>query len=131
MVIVSANKRKQLLVIIFAGRVEVEQVVEQRQDVAALVAELEAGFRVLADLSSLESMSLDCAPEIAKTMELCAEKGVKLIVRVIPDPAKDIGFTILSRFHYRKSKPRMVVCQTMSEAEHQLGFTADSGATGE
>jgi len=121
MVIASANKRKQLLVITFAGRVEAEQIVEQAKDVAALIEDWEPGFRVLADLTPLESMSVDCAPEIAKVMDLCAAKGVKLIVRVIPDPAKDIGFTILSRFHYH-DKARMVVCGTLPEAGTHLGF---------
>jgi hypothetical protein len=123
MVLVCSNKAKQLLVIIFAGRVEADQIARNLNDVTALINELRPGFHVLADLSPLETMSVDCAPEIAKTMELCAEKGVKLIVRVIPDPAKDIGFTILSRFHYRKSKPRMVVCETLAEAEKDLDLT--------
>ena len=107
--------------ITFAGRVEVEHIVEQGKDVAALIEDLEVGFRVLADLTPMESMSVDCAPEIAKVMDLCAAKGVKLIVRVIPDPAKDIGFTILSRFHYHE-KARMVVCETLAEAGTYLGF---------
>jgi hypothetical protein len=123
MVLVCSNKAKQLLVIIFAGRVEAEQIARTSNDVAALVSELQPGFRVLADLTPLETMSVDCAPEIAKTMELCAEKGVKLIVRVIPDPSKDIGFTILSRFHYRKSKPRMVVCEKLADAQKHLQLT--------
>jgi hypothetical protein len=121
MVIASANRRKKLLVITFAGRVEAEQIVEQAKDVAALIEDFEPGFRVLADLTPLESMSVDCAPEVAKVMDLCAAGGVKLIVRVIPDPAKDIGFTILSRFHYRE-KVRMVVCATLAEAGKHLGF---------
>ena len=121
MVIASANKRRLLLVITFAGRVEVGQIVEQAKDVAALIGDWEPGFRVLADLTALESMSVDCAPEIAKVMDLCAAKGVKLIVRVIPDPAKDIGFTILSRFHYHNNA-RMVVCETLAEAGTHLGL---------
>jgi hypothetical protein len=66
-------------------------------------------------------MSLDCAPEIAKVMDLCAKAGVQLIVRVIPDPAKDIGFTILTRFHY-PNKPRALTCQTLAEAAHHLAL---------
>lgn len=122
MVLTSVNKRKQLLVITFVGRVEASHIIEQQQDVAALTAELEPGFHVLADLTPLESMSVDCAPEIARVMEMCGEKGVKLIVRVIPDPAKDIGLTILSRFHYH-NKPRMVVCETLAEAGEHLGLS--------
>ena len=121
MVLTSVNKPKQLLIITFVGRIEARHVAEQQRDVIALTAELEPGFRLLADLTPLESMSGDCAPEIAKVMEVCGEKGVKLIVRVIPDPAKDIGLTILSRFHYH-NKPRMVVCDTLAEAGRHLGL---------
>ena len=121
MVLVTANKAKQLLVITFAGRVEVDQIREESKDIAALLVEFEPGFRVLADLTPLESMSVDCAPEIAKVMDLCAEKGVKMIVRVIPDPATDIGFNILTRFHYPHSV-RSVVCETLVEAGKLLGF---------
>ena len=119
MVLVSANKKEQLLVITFSGRVEADQIVPE--NVAAMLADLQPGFCVLADLSTLESMSVGCAPEIAKTMELCAAKGVESIVRVIPDPTKDIGLTILSRFHYH-DKVRMVVCETLSEAGTHLGL---------
>ena len=121
MVLVTANKAKQLLVITFAGRVEVDQIREESKDIAALLVEFEPGFRVLADLTPLESMSVECAPEIAKVMDLCAEKGVKTIVRVIPDPAKDIGFSILTRFHY-PSSVRRVVCETLVEAGTLLGL---------
>jgi len=121
MVLVTSNKIKQLLFFTFAGRVEVDQILQSHNDTATIIADLAPGFRVLADLTSLDSMSVDCAPEIAKIMELCAKGGVKLIVRIIPDPSKDIGFSILSRFHYR-TKPRTIVCQTLSEAEKHLSL---------
>ena len=41
--------------------------------------------------------------------------GMAQVVRVIPDPTKDIGFNILARFHYHKN-PRMNNCETMIEA---------------
>ena len=33
-------------------------------------------------------------------MDAVAEKEVGMVVRVIPDPHKDIGLNILSKFHY-------------------------------
>jgi hypothetical protein len=62
-----------------------------------------------------------CAPEIGKLMELCAQKGVGTLVRVIPDPRKDIGLNILSLFHYGP-RVRAVTCQTMSEAAELLSL---------
>jgi hypothetical protein len=122
MVLITANKPKQLLLFTFAGHVTPDQILQSAKDLAPLVAELSHGFRVLADLTALESMTLECAPEIGKVMDLCAKAGVKLIVRVIPDASKDIGFTILSRFHY-PAKPRAVVCQTVIEAAKLLDIT--------
>jgi hypothetical protein len=33
-------------------------------------------------------------------MDLCNKKGVKEVLRIIPDTHKDIGFTLLSHLHY-------------------------------
>lgn len=33
-------------------------------------------------------------------MDLLREKKVASVIRVMPDPHKDIGFNILSQFHY-------------------------------
>ena len=40
------------------------------------------------------------ATDIADIMEALAEKKVAVVVRVVPDPHKDIGLNILSQFHY-------------------------------
>jgi len=48
-----------------------------------------------------------------------AAVGVELVVRVIPDPHKDIGFNILSLFHYRR-RVRIVTCPTLEEAMKAL-----------
>lgn len=122
MILLSSNKPKQLLLITFIGNIDTAQCVAGFRDAAPLLAELQPGFRVLADLTPLASMSTDCATEIAKAMDLCAQRGVAQIVRVIPDPSKDIGFSILSRFHY-PHKPRTIVCETLAEAAERLHLT--------
>jgi len=76
---------------------------------------------VLTDMGRLDSISVDCGVEIGKTMEKCDQKGVGLIVRVIPDPKKDIGLSILSLFHYSR-RPRAVTCENMLEAAKLLGL---------
>ena len=40
------------------------------------------------------------AVPLAEIMDTLAEKDVAAVVRVIPDPHKDIGLNILSQFHY-------------------------------
>jgi len=52
-------------------------------------------------------------------MDLINQRGVSLIVRVIPDPAKDIGLNILTIFHYPR-QPRIITCQKLAEAIQQL-----------
>jgi hypothetical protein len=52
---------------------------------------------------------------VRRMMDMCNEKGVEMIVRVIPDPHKDIGFSILSLFHYHR-QVRIVTCATLDEA---------------
>jgi hypothetical protein len=64
-----------------------------------LMEQLKPGFLLLTDLSNLESMDASCAPELGAIMELCSAKGMLTVVRVIPDPNKDIGFDLISQFH--------------------------------
>src|SRR5678816_4113075 len=116
MFLATVSKPRQLLFVSFIGRVSVEQLQQGREDVVSLLADLGSGFRVLADLSQLDSMDINCAPEIGKVMELCDQRGVKLVIRIVPDPAKDIGFNILSLFHYRR-RPRIVTFNGLAEAE--------------
>src|SRR3954468_8235195 len=94
MFFITSNKSKQLLYFSFIGRVEVEELARGMADLTSQLAELEPGFRVLGDLERLESMCVGGSAHIGKAMELCDQKGVGLVVRVIPDRTKDIGFGI-------------------------------------
>jgi hypothetical protein len=60
-------------------------------------------------------------PEVEQVMDLLKSGGIELVVRIIPDPRKDIGLTILSVFHYGRSV-RSVTCQNFSEALRALEF---------
>ena len=73
----------------------------------------------LADLTELESMDVACAPFIEKAMELCNQKGASMVVRVIPDPRRDIGLQIMSIFHYR-GDVKIVTCETLAQAKEIL-----------
>jgi hypothetical protein len=119
MFLATANKSKQLLHMSYIQRVEPGELRAGRADVEALLSELPRGCRVLADFGRLETMSPDCGAEIGLGMEQLDRHGVGLIVRVIPDPSKDIGLNILTVFHY-KQRPRIVTCETLSEAARAL-----------
>lgn len=119
MILLTSSKPKQLLFLTFIGHVTPDELAASFSDVPTLLADLQPGFRILADLTPLVSMDTDCAPHIAKVMDLCAQRGVAQIIRVIPDPSKDIGFSILTRFHY-PNKPRTLTCETLAEAAKHL-----------
>ena len=121
MFLATTNKAKQLLYLSYIGKVSAEDLRCSYLDLPTLLADLPAGFRVLADLGRLDSMDIDCVPEIGKTMELLEQHQVGLVVRVIPDPSKDIGFNIISAFHYHQ-RPRTATCDTVEEAAKVLAL---------
>jgi hypothetical protein len=121
MLLVTSNKSKQLLHIGYTGQVQLEELQNGREDLTTQLGELSPGFHLLADFSRLESMGLDCAPELGRMMELIGQAGVGLVVRVIPDPSKDIGLNILTVFHYPHHL-RVVTCRNMAEAARALGL---------
>ncbi len=121
MFLVTANKAKQLLHLNYIGHVTPEELRHGLEDIQALLGDLKPGFRVLADFGRLDSMDVACATEVGRIMELADQNGIGLLVRVIPDPTKDIGLDILALFHYRH-RPRMVTCKSVAEAFKKLSI---------
>ncbi len=119
MLLVTLNKSKQLLYLSYIGPVRLEALQRNREDLTTQLKELSPGFRLLADFSQMESMGLDCTPELGRMMDLIGQAGVDLVVRVIPEPGRDIGMNILTLFHYRHH-PRTVTCESMAEAARLL-----------
>ena len=58
-------------------------------------------------------------------MDALASKGVSAVVRVVPDPHKDIGLNILSQFHYG---PEIQVMTFDSLADAVQSLADDIGA---
>ena len=112
---VGVDKSRNLLKVTYAQRVGAEDTKRVEEKIRPLLADVRPGFRLLTDLSGLDSMDLACLPYIKRMMDLCNKQGVEEVVRVIPDPHKDIGFNILSLFHYRR-RVRIVTCPTLEEA---------------
>jgi hypothetical protein len=103
----------------YRGRVTAADMEAAVKQAESLLAQTRPGFTILADLTGLEVMDLECGPHIARIMDLCKARGVSLVVRVIPDPKKDIGLNILSLVHYR-GEVKVVTCETVAEAEKIL-----------
>ena len=116
---VKSDKPGNLLTLVFTQHVGADESKAGVATVKAALDELQPGFRLLTDLSGLDSMDAECATYIRKTMDLCNAKGIGRVVRVIPDPRKDIGLSIMSLFHYRRRVP-IVTCETREEAENLL-----------
>jgi anti-anti-sigma regulatory factor len=95
---ISDNGNK--LVIIFGGLVDLPQAEQFYAKIQEAAPRLKKGFILLTDLSSLERMDVNAKSFIEKVMDLLNQSGISRVVRIIPDPEKDIGFNIMSLFHY-------------------------------
>jgi len=121
MFLATSNKARRLLHLSYINHVDTADLRHGHDDVAALLADLPSGLKVLVDLERLQSMDTDCVRELGIVMELLDRHGLEQVVRVIPDPTKDIGLNILSRFHYHRNL-RITNCASMQEAAKQLEF---------
>jgi hypothetical protein len=116
---IETDKTKNLLRFSFSQHVTAEESGRWRRQICQAVSTMQPGFTLLTDLSELELMDLDCAPDIEWSMDALDEAGIAKVVRIIPDPRKDIGMNIMSRFHYRP-RVRIVTCDTIEEAVKAL-----------
>ena len=110
---------RNLVKIDFTGDIGVKEIDGYEKDVTVMLATVSRGFLLLTNLTKLNSMDISCAPAIRRTMDQFASHGVKRVVRIIPDRRKDIGFNIMSLFHYSRSV-QIITCTTREEADRAL-----------
>lgn len=94
------NKDRDLLIIHFSEVVDRQQTRKSVERVQSLIQGIKPGFTVISDLGRLTHMDFDCAEDVGKLMDLCNQARVARICRVSPKPDVDIGWSILSHFHY-------------------------------
>jgi anti-anti-sigma regulatory factor len=116
---VEIDQAKNLLVIRYHGRVTASDVERCAEEVRIALPRMQSGFQLLVDFTELESMDVSCVPHLENIMERCDEKGVSAVVRIIPDPRRDIGLQIMSYFHY-SGDVRIAACENLSDAEKIL-----------
>jgi len=116
---VDANDAERLVKISWSGQVDSDEMRRCAEEISVTASKMRPGFRVLADLTGLESMDPAGAPYIGSVMDLCVTKQVEHVVRVIPDPRKDIGLNIMSHFRYG-SKIRVTICENLPDAMRRL-----------
>jgi anti-anti-sigma regulatory factor len=95
-----ANKQGNLLIIQYSGTVNRKETGKCVELVRSLIPGLKPGFTVITDLGRLTHMDFDCAQDLGTVMDMCNNAGVAYIRRVVPPPDADIGWNIISRFHY-------------------------------
>ena len=113
------DQSRNLLIIRYSDHVGPDETERALEQVRLALERVERGFRLLADLTELQSMEIACAPHIESAMDMCNEKGVAQVVRIIPDPRQDIGMQIMSYFHYG-GDVRIITCETADEAMNFL-----------
>jgi hypothetical protein len=116
---VELDQSKRLLVISAVQRVTAAEAKLAAQRVRELLQDVVPGFRVLADFRWLDSMDSASARHIAEIMDALAEKGLASVMRVIPDPRKDIGLNILSQFHYGP-EIKIATFETLADAMQSI-----------
>jgi len=118
---VELDRSKRFLVISGLHRVTAEHAKVAAQRVRELLQDVAPGFRVLADYRWLDAIDSAAARHIAEIMDICAEKGVASVTRVMPDPHKDIGLNILSQFHYGP-EIKIATFETLADALESIAM---------
>ena len=119
MVAVQTDSSQNLLIIRYTGSVEPDEAERCLEEVRLALPKVQSGFRILADLTDLESMDVSCAPYLSTIMDVCNASGVAAVVRIIPDPKRDIGLQIMSLFHYGGGV-KIITCETADDAMKAL-----------
>jgi hypothetical protein len=99
----NVDESGRVLTMSFHRHVDADDMRRGLGTVRDLMQQLKPGFFLLTDLTNLDSMEPACAPELGAIMDLCSAKGMSTVVRVIPDPTKDIGFDLIALFHVQPS----------------------------
>ena len=107
------------VIIEFSGKVDKAQAEQSYVELQSIVPKHGKGFKLLTDLSRVEKIDLDIRDTIKKTMDFLDSRGVTEIFRVIADPEQDIGFNIMSLFHYSK-RVKFFTLESRQEAEESI-----------
>jgi hypothetical protein len=116
---IEVNDVERVIKISWLGRVDSDEMRRCAEEIGSAASKIPPGFRVLVDMTDLESMDYAGAPYIASIMDLCVSKRVERVVRVIPNPHKDIGLNIMSYFRYGSKIP-VTVCENLADAMRRL-----------
>lgn len=111
------DQPKNLLHISIRGTFDSAQAKNMLEKLRIEVPKLKKGFKLLDDLSEVDVIDPDCRPFIESVMDLCNQHEVSIVVRIIADESKDIGFNIMSTFHY-SGQVKIYKCKSLEEARN-------------
>jgi len=89
------------------------------EEISLKILQLKPGFKIVNDLTRLEHMEFEAHRHIDEVMDICNRYGVEKVVRVITRENHDIGFGIMSMFHYSPAVS-IHTCYSLEEAERFL-----------
>ena len=112
---IESDQPHNWLTIVYSGYVNPDETHRCAEEIRVAVTKIEPGFRLVVDLTDLQAMDVSCAPHIRSIMDTCNRSGVAEVVRIIPDPKRDIGLQIMSYFHYGNDV-HIVTCESLDEA---------------
>lgn len=112
---------KNTLEIHFQDSFDSEQGRELISELSKRIYALKPGFRMLTDLSTLTNMDIETHKSIDQIMELCNKHKVSKVVRVIAKDTRDIGFNIMSLFHYSHGVI-IHTCDSLEKAQQELSI---------
>lgn len=115
---VSVDKTGTKLTIALKAHFNFQDAEQLHAQVQEIIPKLKKGFTLLTDMTFLEHMDLNIKSSIEKTMDVLNKQGVAKIIRIIPDQKKDIGFSIMSLFHYSTEVPVHTYSSYQLAAEH-------------
>jgi len=113
------DKKRNLLTITFRDHFDIQQGELLCKRLEDCLSKVKKNFMVLTDLSDLDSFDNSAQQYIQQTMTICNAYGVSKIFRIIPDEAKDMGFNIMSIFHYSKHV-KIHTYKTFEEAKYYI-----------
>src|SRR6516165_1451927 len=77
---IETSDAERLIKISWSGKVDSDQMRRCAEEIGVAASKMRPGFRILADMTDLESMDFAGAPYIGSLMDLCAAKQVEHVV---------------------------------------------------
>ena len=107
------------LVLELDGNIGAAQAGRSFSELEKLLPEGKTGFKLLIDLTAVDTLDPEVEGEMEKAMDFFNTHGIAEILRVLPDPDAKFGFDMISKSHFSKSV-QIHTLKTRAEAQALL-----------